>query len=156
MIIRKQDFALDVDVEATSRYSQTHSLCDCSECRNLYAQIADKLPNLTAFLSELGLQIARPDETGSCAGEDHIDYNFVSYTVIGQILDSDKYEMDMVDGELPLKIVIDRSYIPNEQQTERYFTVTVYNIKLPWVLNEPFPQPKEPSILQRIKNMLLK
>ena len=45
MIIRKQDFALDVDVAATSQYSQTHSLCDCSECRNLYAQIADKLPN---------------------------------------------------------------------------------------------------------------
>ncbi len=70
-------------------------MCDCGEDRNLYAQIADKFPKLKEFLGELGLLIERPDETGSCAVEGYIDYHFVSYTVIGKILESDKYEIDM-------------------------------------------------------------
>ena len=139
MMIRKDDIVLDVDVEGTLQYSKEHLLCDCNEDRNLYAQIRDKFPKLEVFLAELGLLIDRPDETGSSAVDDYIDYHFVSYTVIGNIIESGKYEIDMFDGGLHLSIVIDNWYVPNEQKTDRYFTVTVYNIKLPWVLNEPFP-----------------
>ena len=67
MIIRKHSYVLDVDVEGTSKYSQEHEICDCNEDRNLYAQIAENFPKLKEFLSELGLAIYRPDETGSCA-----------------------------------------------------------------------------------------
>lgn len=157
MIIQKYGYILDVDIEATRRYSEKHSLCDCNEDRNLYAQIQEKFPKLTAFLAELGLLIDRPDETGSCAMDDHIDYHFVSYTVIGNILESDKYEIDMFDGEQFLNIVIDNWYVPNEQKTDRYFTVTVYGIDLPWVLDEPFPDSatskKTFSLFERIKKL---
>lgn len=102
--------------------------------------------------------IDRPDETGFCAVEDHIDYHFVSYTVIGSILELGKYEIDMFDGEKPLQIVIDNSYIPNEQNTAQHFTVTVYGIDLPWILDEPFPQKchteKKSSLLEKIKRIL--
>ena len=54
------------------------------------------------------------------------------------ILIDDKYEIDINDGGLFLNIVIGDYYIPNEQKTD-YFVVTIYNINLPWVLNEPFP-----------------
>ncbi len=156
MIIRKHGYVLDVDVENTSKYSQEHKICDCDEDRNLYAQIADKFPKLTEFLADFGLMIDRPDETGSCAVENYIDYHFVSYTVIGSILESDKYEIDMFDGDLSLNIVIDKWYVPNEQKTDRYFTVTIYGIALPWVLDEPFPNEvfgKGVSLFRRIKKL---
>ncbi len=157
MIIRKEGYILDVDIEETLKYSKEHSLCDCNEDRNLYAQIRGKFPKLTVFLAELGLLIDRPDETGSCVVEDYIDYHFVSYTVIGDILESDKYEIDMFDGELALHIVIDNWYVPNEQKTDQYFAVTVYGIDLPWVLDEPFPESvilgKRISLLEKIKKI---
>lgn len=157
MIIQKDRYVLDVDIEATRKYSQAHSLCNCDEDRNLYAQVRSKFPELTTFLAELGLLIDRPDETGSCSMDDYIDYHFVAYTVIGNILESDKYEIDMFDGGLFLNIVIDNWYIPNEQKTDRYFTVTVYGIDLPWVLDEPFPKSTIPnmgaSIIERIKKL---
>lgn len=158
MIIQKEGYILDVDVEATDKYSKGHSLCDCDEDRNLYAQIREKFPKLTAFLAEFGLLIDRPDETGSCAVDDYIDYHFISYTVIGEILESDKYEIDMFDGGLFLNIVIDKWYVPNEQKTDRLFTVTVYGVDLPWVLDEPFPESAAPkraaSLFGRIKKLL--
>ena len=157
MIIQKDGYALDIDIEATRKYSQEHSLCDCDEDRNLYVQIRGKFPKLTAFLAELGLLIDRPDETASCAVDDYIDYHFVSYTVVGNILEFDKYEIDMFDGGLFLNIIIDNWYVPNEQKTDRYFTVTVYGIDLPWVLDEPFPKHatlgKMSSLLERIKKL---
>lgn len=158
MIIQKDGYILDVDVEETLKYSKEHSLCNCDEDRNLYAQIREKFPKLTAFLAELGLLIDRPDEIGSCAIDDYINYHFVSYTVIGSILESDKYEIDMFDGGLYLNIVISDWYVPNEQKTDKYFTLTIYGIKLPWVLNEPFPESsvsrKKLSLLKKIKNIL--
>ena len=157
MIIQKNGYVLDVDIDATCQYSESHTLCDCNEDRNLYAQIRERFPKLTVFLSELGLLIDRPDEIGSIAMDDYIDYLFVSYTVIGDILESDKYEIDMFDGELFLNIVIDNWYVPNEQKTDRYFTVTVYGIDLPWVLDEPFPESATPkkmfSLVERIKKL---
>ena len=159
MIIRRDRYVLDVDIEATRKYSQEHSLCDCSEDRNLYSQIREKLPELTAFLAEFGLLIDRPDETGFCAMDDYIDYYFVSYTVIGNIMESDKYEIDMFDGGLFLSIVIDNWYVPNEQKTGRYFTITVYNIELPRVLDEPFPTSnitRRFSALGKIKQLFSK
>ncbi len=139
MIINKDEVVLDIDIKATTEYSQIHSLCDCNEDRNFYIQARNQFPKLTEFLTELGLLIERPDEIGSIINEDRIDYIFVSYTVVGEIKEYSKYETDMFDGGMFLSIVIDDSSIPNEQKTDRYFTVTVYGISLPWVLDEPFP-----------------
>ncbi|MBQ7115260.1 MAG: hypothetical protein IJN94_02455 [Clostridia bacterium] len=155
MIVRKNGFVLDVDIESTIKYSHEHSLCDCDEDRNFYVQSKEKFPQLAEFLSELGLLIDRPDEIGSCAEEDYIDYHFVSYTVVGEILEVDKYEIDMFDGGLFLHVVIDNWYVPNEQETDRYFTVTVFNIRLPWVSEAPFPKEcatvKSCSVVDKIK-----
>lgn len=157
MIIRKDSFVLDVDVDSTARYSKEHALCDCDEDRNFYAQARETFPGLAAFLAELGVEIDRPDETGSHAEDDCIDYHFVSYTVIGDILESDKYEIHLFDGGRFLHVVIDHWYVPNEQKTDRYFTVTVYNIQLPWVLDEPFPPAVLPrSFFKKIKDIFRK
>jgi hypothetical protein len=77
--------------------------------------------------------------------------------VCGKILELDKYEIDINDGGLFLNIVIGDYYIPNEQKTD-YFVVTIYNINLPWVLNEPFPTsvPYQNSFFNKIKSLFSK
>ena len=157
MIIHIDDYTVDVDLDATRSYSQTHCLCDCHEDRNFYAQARQRFPKLTQFLSRFGLMIERPDEIGSYAEEGEIDYHFVAYTVVGKVLKSGRHEIDMFDGNTPLNIVINDWGVPNEQKTTEYFTVTVYNIHLPWVLDEPYPeeeaQPSK-SLISRYRNWL--
>ena len=141
MIIQKQDCKMDVDVDKTMQYYREHSLCDCPACRNFYAQVGSVFPRLKTFLSELGVDISRPGETGWDITDGIVDYHFVAYTVNGKILEYDKYEIDMRDGNLFLSIVIDDRYIPNEQKDE-CFVVTVYGIRLPWVLEEKISEEK--------------
>ena len=138
MLIQKQDCKMDVDIDKTIEYYREHSLCDCPACRNFYTQAATALPKLKEFFSELGVDISRPDESASDASNCTVDYYFVAYTVSGKVLEYDKYEIDLQEGELFLNVVIDDNYIPNEQK-EEYFVISVYGIKLPWVLDEPLP-----------------
>ena len=140
MIVTKEGKILDIDFETTVQYYREHSLCDCSECRNFYAQAREKFPKLSVFLTELGVDPQRPDEIGSLAMGDKVDYHFVAYTANGRILEHDGHEIDIQDGESVLHVVIDNSYFPNEQKREDYFTVAVYGICLPWVLDEPVPE----------------
>ena len=92
MIIQKQDCKMDVDVDKTIAYYREHSLCDCPACRNFYTQAATALPRLNAFLSELGVDISRPDESASDASDETVDYFFVAYTASGKVLEYDKYQ----------------------------------------------------------------
>ena len=141
MRIQKQDCKMDVDVDKTIEYYREHSICDCPACRNFHTQAATALPKLKEFFSELGVDISRPDESASDASDYTVDYYFVAYTVSGKVLEYDKYEIDLQDGDLFLNIVIDDNYVPNEQKDE-YFVISVYGIKLPWVLDEPLPDAK--------------
>ena len=60
--IQKNGYVFLVDREKTQQYYRTHTLCDCVYCRNYYAQVRQQFPRLDAFLSEFGVDIARPDE----------------------------------------------------------------------------------------------
>lgn len=157
MIIKKEDYIMDVDVDQTKEYYRSHSLCDCPSCRNYYAQVKDRFLLLDEFLLDLGVSIDRPDEMGCVELDNEIQYIFASYTVCGKILELDKYEIDINDGGLFLNIVIGDSFVPNEQKTE-YFVVTVYNIVLPWILDEPFPEPVllKKKMIDKIKALFSK
>lgn len=151
MIIQKQDCKMEIDARKTKEYYQTHSLCDCPCCRNYYAQAKQRLTLVDEFLSDFGVSIERPDELGSVEAQEEIQYIFASYTVCGKILKPDTYEIDINDGGLFLNIVIGDGFVPNEQKTD-YFVVTVYNIVLPWVLNDAFPEPEpfpEPATIKK-------
>ncbi len=163
MIIQKQDCKMDVDVEKTIEYYREHPLCTCPACRNFYAQAESKFPKLREFLSDLGVDISRPDETGWDEENGTVDYFFVAYTVNGKILELDKYEIDLNDEGMFLNIVIGDYYIPNEQKDE-YFVVYVYGIKLPWVLDEELPKSvpfvaekaSKNGLFSKIKNLFSK
>lgn len=138
--IRKDEYVFSVDVEKTQEYYKTHSVCDCVCCRNYYAQIKNKLPKLNAFLSEFGVDISRPDEIMSVGTDNYIDYINVDYTVCGKVKTTEECEIDIYD-DMFLSVVIGNGFAsPNEQKGE-YFTISVMQIKLPWVLDEPFPKP---------------
>ena len=136
----KDEWKFSVDVEKTKGYYNTHSLCDCVCCRNYYKQIATELPKLKEFLADFGIDISKPDEIMSIENDGYIDYINVDYTVCGNIINSSEYEIDIYDN-LFLNVIVTEGFAsPNEQKGE-YFTLSVTNIRLPWVLDEPFPTP---------------
>lgn len=137
--IQKNDYVFSVEVEKTQEYYKTHSICDCICCRNYYAQIKNKLPKLNDFLIEFGVDISRPDEIMSVEMDDYIDYINVDYTVCGSIKSMGDYEINLQDNMLFSIIITDGFVSPNEQ-TGEYFTISIMQIKLPWVLDEPFPK----------------
>lgn len=141
--IEKDDWKFSVDVEKTKAYYKTHSLCECSNCRNFYAQIEEKLPKLKEFLSEFGVDVSKPDESSSIERENSIDYLSVDYTVCGEIIEASKNEIDIYDN-LFLSIVVNDDFVCPNEQTGKFFTFSVFQIELPWVLDEPLhPTVKE-------------
>lgn len=150
--IQKDEHVFSVDIEKTKEYYKTHSLCDCVYCCNYYAQVKERFPKLDVFLSEFGVDISKPDEIFSVEMDDYIDYINVDYTVCGKTETVGKYEFDIQDN-LSLSITItDGSVSPNEQ-TEEHFTISVMQIQLPWVLDEPFPKPLTKGFLQFESNL---
>ena len=135
--ITKGDAVFSVDPGSTEAYYTAHSVCNCRYCRNLYAQIKTRFPQLDAFLSAFGVDICRPDEAASVETEDHIDYLFVGYTVTGAMETDRPYETDVES----LHVTISRGntpldWFPNEQKKPCFF-ISVSGISLPWVLPEP-------------------
>lgn len=150
-IIQKDDYVFSVDIEKTQEYYKTHSICDCICCRNYYAQIKNRLPKLDSFLSDFGVDISRPDEIMSVEEDDYIDYINVDYTICGSIESMGKYGIDIYD-DLFLSIVFTNGFASPNQQTGKYFTISVMQIKLPWVLDEPFIKPID--FWEQFKNKL--
>ena len=134
--IEVDDWKFSVDVEKTKEYYKNISLCDCPNCRNFNVQIEEKLPKLKDFLEEFGVDVLRPEENSSVELEASIDYLSVDYSVYGEIIEVGKYEIDIYDN-LFLSIVVNDSSGPPNEQTGKFFTFSVFQIVLPWVLDEP-------------------
>ena len=153
-VITKENFEFSIDVEKTQKYYSANTVCNCSCCRNLCAQIETLSPKLTSFLSEFGVDICRPDEAASAESNEYIDYLFVGYTVVGSLRSDGQYETDIENyhitistGETPY------DWFPNEQK-EPHFYITITGISLPWVLDEPFPKPER--IADKFKRLFKK
>lgn len=153
--IKKDEYVFSVDIEKSKKYYETHSLCECAFCRNYYAQIKNLFPKLNKFLSEFGADISKPDEISSVETNDSINYINVDYTVCGSIEAIGQYEIDIYDNLFLSVVVTDGFACPNEQ-TGKYFTLSVMNIDLPWVLDEPFPKSATEKMSLKIKNIFQK
>ena len=140
--IQKDKFVFSVDTEKTKEYYQTHSLCNCVCCRNYYEPIKSRFTKLNTFLSEFSVAISKPDEISSVETDGYIDYLNVDYTVCGKLNSMDECEFDFFEDKI-LHIVISNGFISPNEQTGDYFTISVMNIKLPWVLDEPFHENRE-------------
>lgn len=153
--IEKDNYKFYVDIEKTKEYYNTHSLCDCVCCRNYYKQIEQELPKLKEFLDDFGVDISKPDEIMSVENEGFIDYLNVDYTVCGNVINMSEYEIDIYDN-LFLNVVVTEGFAsPNEQKGE-YFTLSVTNIRLPWVLDVPIPTTIKLKPKNAAKNVFVK
>ena len=155
VLIEKNNYKFSVDVEKTKDYYNTHSLCDCVCCRNYYEQIANELPKLKEFLTDFGVDISKPDEIMSIENDGYIDYINVDYTVCGNIINSSEYEIDIYDN-LFLNVIVTEGFASPNEQTGDYFTLSVINISLPWVLDMPFPKKYKLKAENEKKNSLKK
>lgn len=153
--IQKDEYVFSVDIEKTQEYYKTHSICNCVCCHNYYAQVKKRLPKLNDFLSEFGVDITKPDEIMSVEMDHYIDYVNVDYTVCGKIQSMGEYEIDLYDN-LFLSIIITNGFASPNEQSGEYFTISVMQIQLPWVLDEPFPKPIEKKKLKRFLKLFNK
>ncbi len=151
--IEIDDWKFSVDVEKTKEYYKTHSICECADCRNFYAQIEEKLPKLKEFLSEFGVDISKPDEISSCTYEAEIDYYAVYYSVCGEITKDSEYEIDIYDNLFLSIFVSNGCEVPNKQ-TGKCFTFSVMQIQLPWVLGEPLNPTAKERLFDKIHEFL--
>ena len=87
------------------------------------------------------MDVARPDEGSSSEEGVRIEYFEVDYTVCGHVVAMGECEFDLVDS-VPLHIAVRNGFVAPNEQTGEYFTLSVYGIHLPWVLDEPVPQPQ--------------
>ena len=144
MIVDLSGFRLDIDREATEKYYRNHSLCSCDLCRHLYGQIGKRFPRLCDLLLGLGIDAARPDESGSIENRDFIDYLFVSYTVCGRVLRRGEEQITINEDGLLLRVIIDAGFVPNEQEGD-YFVVEVDGIRLSRPKDMPSHEPPSPE-----------
>lgn len=68
-----------------------------------------------------------------------IDYISVDYTVCGKVDTTGERDIEVYDNGA-LSIIITNGFASPNEQTGDYFTISVTQIKLPRVLDEPFPE----------------
>ena len=139
MIFEQEGKKFDIDFEKTKEYYASRALCDCPACRNFYLLIKEKYVLLNNFLNKFGVDIANPEEI--VWGDIHngeLDCVVVCYTVKGSILETDNYEIDIMDHTF-VSIVVEDGHKRNDEETEKYFVLSVYGIYLPYIIDEkPF------------------
>lgn len=141
--IQKNGYVFLADREKTQQYYRTHTLCDCVYCRNYYAQVRQQFPRLDAFLSEFGVDIARPDEIMSVELEGHVAYLNVDYTVCGRVQTMGEGEIELYDGRL-LHIAVTEGFASPNEQTGDYFTISVTELELTKQKWETLPKEVSP------------
>lgn len=141
--IQKNGYVFLADREKTQQYYRTHTLCDCVYCRNYYAQVRQQFPRLDAFLSEFGVDIARPDEIMSVELEGRVAYLNVDYTVCGRVQTMGEGELELYDGRL-LHIAVTEGFASPNEQTGDYFTISVTELELTKQKWETLPKEVSP------------
>ena len=152
-IIERNGYRFRVDLPATRAYYESHSLCDCSCCRNLYAGIKKRFPKLDAFLRDFGVDVARPDEASSSEESASIEYFEVDYTVCGRVEAMGENEFDLAEA-IPVSVAVRDGFVAPNEQTGEYFTLSVYGIRLPWLLDELVPQPQSARRFAGVRQIL--
>lgn len=148
MLLEIDDWKFDVDVEYTRKYNQTIEQCQYVYDRNYYTAVDQVIPALRSFLAQFGVDAARPEEIFSVEQEEEpVDY-ISWYTVKGKILQLGGYEIDIG----PVHIIPrqrNEVMLPNpdcdKDDPDSWFVLSVLDIALPWVLDEPMPKSLPPA-----------
>ena len=124
-----------MDLEATATYSRQELAenCRCAYCRNFYEAIDRYYPQLRTFLTQFGLELNAPDRMSPIDYDPgRTDYD-PRYVVFGQILQMGTYELSVGLAN------ICPSAIEDLIDGKPAFLLDVYEVSLPWILDESFP-----------------
>ena len=144
MILQIDDWKFDIDMERTMEYSANEAAghCDCGYCRNFYAAVDLQYPNFRSFLAQFGLNAEAPDELMPFDLNQQMCYMGV-YVVAGRILQKGKQNL-CVDG-IFISPEIDSQI--NHNVLMPCFYLTIDQMDLPWVLDEPMKDVVSPANL---------
>lgn len=154
------NWSFEADIYKTKEYYKNNIQCECLPCQNLRKQIKEAYTKLDEFLVQFGVDISRPEESiwsEADVIEQTVLYSLY-YTVNGSILKFDEYEIDLDN----INIVISNpdSTSINTDITEPYFIICVYNIYLPWKLEEDyfsiFPETNQKNINKMLNHIYTK
>ena len=158
MILEIKDWVFDIDITTTMEYSAKEALehCTCAYCRNFYAAVDGKYPELRPFLAQFGLNLEAPDELIPYTSTDYQAY----YAVAGRILQAGNDFARDVGLDVGVKTAGAAEEVNiNTWIREPYFFICTDFLELPWVLDEPEDDVEspanEPSFLKKIWNRLL-
>jgi hypothetical protein len=99
-------------------------LCQCESCKNYYRNIRRTYPDLSAYLSSLGIDIEKPLETWSVEQEDgKLLYPEAMYVIIGS---SDSFQPFAVGNIAAEK----EESFPSADIKDEYFVISLHGIVL--------------------------
>lgn len=142
MLLKIDEWQFQVDIDRSRAYNSSLPKCDCADCRNFYAAIDERYPELRPFLERFGIDVERPEELW-CMEDRKEPLVYQSYyTVNGKIQKLGNYEIDAGHAHI-LPMRRDQVALPNpdcdRDDPDGYFVLSVMDIMLPWVLDEPMP-----------------
>lgn len=155
MILSIGDWVFDVNVEDTMAYSRgiTEDHCECGYCRNFYASVDEKYPNLRLFLTQFGADVEGPDEM--MPFEPTVCQ--ITYCISGKVLSAGR-EPICIDGTVFDVVNGEDLDIDTDCPKPCFALITGY-LELPWVLEENMEEvispANEPECLQRMWGKLL-
>lgn len=146
MILKIADWQFRVDKEATWEHTTHNSTehCECPYCTNYYEAVDVVYPDIRAFLSEFGINIAGPSELMPFTPT----LMLACYRVKGEILHWGKAQLNVSD--IPI--------LP-EAEDEDSFLIWVGEMELPWLQQEDMASVVSPAnlpeFLQRMEEVWL-
>ena len=158
MILQIDDWKFEIVMERTMAYSAGEAAehCDCAYCRNFYAAVDGKYPELRPFLAQFGIDIEAPDELMPFDFPQEMLYDGF-YAVCGRILQSGKAQICVSDVQIRPYQYSDLHI--NAGCKPPYFFLNLSDIMLPWVLDEPMADvvspANEPPFLKKMWDRLL-
>lgn len=123
---------MNVDIKKTQDYYNSlkpESLCDCSYCKNYYAQIRTEYPAVAAYLASFGVDIEKPFEISPLEPDKNgiLEYCTCQYIVFGSCPNTYGHRI----GDVEFCIA---SAHPSTGIEEEHFVLQFYPIRLKVIL----------------------
>ena len=125
---------MNVNITKTKEYYATitdSELCNCGYCRNYRLQIKSALPEVTAYLGSLGIDIEKPFETSPLEPEENGMLEYCGCQYIAFVNCDPEYRHRIGDVE----IRIATSY-PSTGIEQEHFVLELFPVRLKFVCKD--------------------
>lgn len=135
-IVINNRWKVHFDKAATALYYENYTdLCQCASCRNFYQNTDRVSADIRNFIEQFGADVTKPIEQESVIANKEqrlVEYTLY-YAVNGTIDLLDEFDMQIGKNSIG---VISKEATPNTDISEPYFVFAVYDIWLPWTVDD--------------------